>query len=97
MASNSSFSLALNFSRKINNSENNNIYHHYGIYLYKFSLLEKFINLSQSKNGINEKLEQLRALDNNININVILAKHFSIGIDTEEDLYNYKKYINKGK
>ena len=93
----SSFSLAINFSRKINNTENNNIYHHYGIYLYKFSLLEKFINLSQSKNEINEKLEQLRALDNNININVILAKHFSIGIDTEEDLYNYKKYINKDK
>ena len=48
-------------------SENyNNIYHHIGIYSYKVNALEKFVSLSQSKNEIQNKLEQLRALDNNL-------------------------------
>ena len=91
---NSIFSKALNFSRKINLDENINNYHHYGIYLYKYSMLEKFVNLHLSKNEKNENLEQMRALDNKIDIHVILAKHYSIGIDTEEDLYNYNKHIS---
>ena len=85
-------STANNFTRKIDN--NNNIYHHYGVYMYKFSTLEKFVKLKQSVNEKNESLEQLRALDNNININVILAKHFSVGIDTKKDMDNYAKFIN---
>ena len=85
-----SFAIANNFKRKIN-LDIYNVYHHYGIYLYKFFLLEKLVNLKQTKNEESEKLEQLRALDNTIDINVILAKHFSVGIDTEEDLDNYRK------
>ena len=90
----SSFSIALNFSRKVHNNFVN-IYHHYGIYLYKFSVLNKFINLAQSKNEKIERLEQLRALDNKMNINVIMANNFSIGIDTEDDLMNYYKIMDK--
>ena len=41
--------------------------------------LEKFVQLSQSKNEIENRLEQLRALDNNIDINVSLAKSSPIG------------------
>ena len=91
--SNSMTSTALNFSRKIINN-NSYVYHHYGIYIYKYSILEKFIKLKQSDNEKNESLEQLRAIDNNININVILAKHFSVGIDTKEDIDNYMKFIS---
>ena len=91
--SSSSISIAQNFSRKLIN-KSKYIYHHYGIYCYKFSNLKKFVNLEQSKNEKNEKLEQLRAIDNNINISVLLAKNFSLGIDTKEDLDNYRKIIN---
>ena len=45
---------------------------------------------------INEKknkLEQLRALENNIKINVALAKSSSIGVDTEEDFVAIKKIM----
>ena len=91
--SNSMASIGLNFSRKVVNN-NDNIYHHYGIYLYKFSILEKFVNLKQSDNEKNESLEQLRALDNKMKIHVILAKHFSVGIDTKEDIDNYINFIN---
>ena len=39
------------------------------------------------------KLEQLRALDNNIKINVAFAKFAPIGVDTKEDLDDVKKIM----
>jgi len=86
---------ALNFTRILDVNNDNYIYHHFGIYFYKFSILKKFIKLKKSKNEINESLEQLRAMDNNIEINVILAKYFSSGIDTKKDLDEYLKYFKK--
>ena len=55
--------------------------------------LKKFVSLNQSQNEINQKLEQLRALDNNIKINVSLAKESPIGVDTEEDFVAIKKIM----
>ena len=55
--------------------------------------LKKFVELEQSKNEIMNKLEQLRALDNNININVALADLSPIGVDTEEDYLALKKIM----
>ena len=72
-----------------------NIYQHFGIYLFKFSALKKFINLKKSKNEIKERLEQLRAIDNNMKIDVILANYFSSGIDTKKDLEEYIKLLDK--
>ena len=87
-------STANNFSRKIPFNNNENIYHHIGIYIYKVSILEKFVNLKQSKNEIDQRLEQLRAIDNNIKIDVILANSSPIGVDTEEDFLELKKIMN---
>ncbi len=86
---------ALNFHRFIDFNNNSNIYHHFGIYLFKFSALKEFVSLQKSKNEIIENLEQLRAIDNNMIINVILANSFSCGIDTKEDLEEYIKLVNK--
>ena len=63
--------------------------------MYKYSALKKFVNFKKSKNETNERLEQLRAVDNNMKINVILAKYFSSGIDTKKDLEEYIKSFNK--
>ena len=82
------------FSRVVSSNDNSNIYHHIGIYIYKVSILEKFVNLKQTKNEIDQKLEQLRAFDNNIEINVILANSSPIGVDTEEDFLELKKIMN---
>ena len=87
------FVKALNFSRKDLSKENSNIYHHIGIYCYKVSVLKKFINLNQTKNEINNRLEQLRALDNNIEINVALTNSSPIGVDTKEDYLALKKIM----
>ena len=85
------FSSAENFLR--NSSKKNNIYHHIGVYCYSAETLEKFVKLKQSQNEINNRLEQLRALDNNIIINVALAKSSPIGVDTEEDYLALKKIM----
>ena len=88
--------LKINFSRDDLSKINKNIYHHVGIYSYKVNVLEKFVNLKQTRNEIKNKLEQLRALDNKIKINVALANSSPIGVDTKEDYLAIKK-INENK
>jgi len=85
------FPFAEDFIRITKNKEN--IYHHLGIYCYETETLNKFISFDQSKNELKHSLEQLRALDNNININVGLANSSSIGVDTEEDYLAIKKIM----
>ena len=89
---NSNFPEAIDFMRKILDSRKN-IYHHLGIYCYQKETLKNFISFNQSSNEVKHKLEQLRALDNNIKINVALAKSSPIGVDTEEDLMAIKKIM----
>ena len=89
---NSNFPEAIDFIRKISDPRKN-IYHHLGIYCYKKEILKNFISFNRSSNEIKRKLEQLRALDNNIKINVALAKSSPIGVDTEEDLMAIKKIM----
>jgi len=88
-----SFPEALNFTRENLSKKNINIYHHIGIYSYKVNILEKFVSLDQTKNEKTNKLEQLRALDNKLKINVSLAKSSPIGVDTEEDYLAIKKIM----
>ena len=89
---NSKFPQALNFMRKLD-KENNQAYHHLGIYCYNVEILKRFISFKQSQNEIENRLEQLRALDNNINVNVALAKSSPIGVDTKEDFMAIKKIM----
>ena len=86
-----SFSEAETFLRIT--KELDKVYHHIGIYCYSTETLEKFVELNQTKNEIEQRLEQLRALDNSIKINVALAKSPPIGVDTEEDYMAIKKIM----
>ena len=88
-----SFSSAVNFTRDDLSKNYKNIYHHIGIYIYRVSALEKFVKLNQTKNEIENKLEQLRALDNKMKIDVVLAESSSIGVDTKEDYLALKKIM----
>ena len=89
----SNFPKALNFTRDNLSIDNQNIYHHIGIYSYKINLLKRFISLDQTPNEKKNKLEQLRALDNKLKINVALAESSPIGVDTEEDYLAIKKIM----
>ena len=88
---NDDFLEAKTFVRKTLNIDN--VYHHIGIYCYSLETLKNFVKFNQSQNEIRNRLEQLRALDNNINIRVALAKSAPIGVDTKEDFLALKKIM----
>jgi len=63
-----------------------NIYQHVGIYSFKPIALKRFVSLPPSKNEIDRKLEQLRALDAGVNIGITYVENVPISVDTLEDL-----------
>jgi len=67
---NNNFTKALNFSRKDLSKQNSNIYHHIGIYAFTNKALIRYVSLKRSKLEIERKLEQLRALENQMKIEV---------------------------
>jgi len=85
------FLKAKDFFRKTISTNKENIYHHIGIYAFTKNTLSKYVKLIRTKNEIERKLEQMRALDNNIEIRVALSKSFPLGVDTEEDFLLIKK------
>ena len=92
-----SISKAVKFERIIDAKKNNYIYQHIGIYIYKKSILKKFVKLNQTENEKVKKLEQLRALENGINIDVTYAKTIPIGVDTKEDYVELKNLMEYKK
>ena len=92
---NESSSLALDFIRKNNNYDENKLYHHIGIYSFRRESLKKFVSLSQTEREKNEKLEQLRALDNDMKIKVGLIDFLPLGVDTPEDLVEIKEILKQ--
>ena len=82
---------ALYFSRSMipflrTGGEDMPVYLHWGIYAYRRDVLEKFVAMEAGKLENCEKLEQLRALENDIAIQVLITNLESVGVDTPEDL-----------
>ena len=77
---------ASSFCREIKDHQIGGYYHHVGIYGYRKDTLLRFTMIDQSINEINLNLEQLRALDNEIQIKVAMTDYPHRGIDTKEDL-----------
>ena len=74
------------------------VYLHWGIYAYRHEILKKFVSLPAGKLENCEKLEQLRALENDIAIQVLITNLESVGVDTPEDLVRAEaKLIEKMK
>ncbi len=80
---------AHNFERTIDNKDVQ-YFRHIGIYAYRKNTLAKFTNLEQSENEKKWKLEQLRALDNNIAIKLLISDFQHRSIDVKEDLKYYE-------
>jgi 3-deoxy-manno-octulosonate cytidylyltransferase (CMP-KDO synthetase) len=70
-------------------------YHHIGVYAFKKESLSKFISLGQTTLEKQEKLEQLRALENGMIINVGIVEEVPITVDTPEDLVVARNYAKK--
>ncbi|MFD0988125.1 3-deoxy-manno-octulosonate cytidylyltransferase [Methyloligella solikamskensis] len=77
---------ALYFTRATAPYGDGPLYHHIGIYAYRRAALERFVSLPPSTLEKREKLEQLRALEANMRINVALVDTVPLGVDTLADL-----------
>ena len=73
------------------------LYHHIGIYTYRRAALERFVALRPSPLEKREKLEQLRALEDNMRIDVAIVDTVPLGVDTPEDLERARKLIKPEK
>lgn len=62
------------------------LYHHIGLYAYRRAALEKFVALKPSPLERREKLEQLRAIEAGMRIDVAIVDTVPLGVDTKEDL-----------
>jgi 3-deoxy-manno-octulosonate cytidylyltransferase (CMP-KDO synthetase) len=72
-------------------------YHHVGIYAYKIAALRRFIAAPLGQLEDLEKLEQLRALENNMYIAVKFIDSVPISVDTAEDLEFARRVMRLGK
>lgn len=77
---------ALYFTRATAPSGDGPLYHHIGLYAYRRSALARFVSLPPSPLELREKLEQLRALEAGMRIDVALVKSVPLGVDTPHDL-----------
>jgi len=68
-------------------------YHHIGLYAYRRPSLERFVGLPPSANEQRERLEQLRALDAGMRIDVMVVNGVPLGVDTPEDLEKARKLL----
>tara|TARA_B100001057_G_C22840653_1_gene946959 strand:- start:1721 stop:2416 length:696 start_codon:yes stop_codon:yes gene_type:complete len=84
---------ALYFTRATAPSGEGPLFHHIGLYAYRREALEKFVTLPLSPLEKREKLEQLRALENGMRIDVALVDTVPFGVDTPEDLERARKLL----
>jgi len=86
---------SLDFFRTIQAKDN--LYHHIGIYAFTNKALMRYVTLKRTKLELDRNLEQLRALENNMSIHVGYVKTSPLSVDTEDDLIEVKKIMEKQK
>ncbi len=72
------------------------LYHHIGIYAYRRAALERFVSLPPSPLEMREKLEQLRALEAGMRIDVAVVDTVPLGVDTPHDLERARQMLASG-
>jgi 3-deoxy-manno-octulosonate cytidylyltransferase (CMP-KDO synthetase) len=87
---------ALYFSRATVPAGDGPLYHHIGLYAYRRMALERFVKLPVSPLEQREKLEQLRALEGGMRIDVAIVDTVPLGVDTPEDLETARAMLDHG-
>ena len=70
-------------------------YHHIGIYAFNNKALMRYVGLKRSKLELERKLEQLRAMENGMSIHVGYIDKTPLSVDTEKDLFEIKRIMEK--
>ena len=89
------FSSAVDFFRSSNENTLENVYHHIGIYAFTYEALLRYVNLKRTSLEIERNLEQMRALQNKINIEVGFTSSSPLSVDTYEDLEKIRSMMSK--
>lgn len=84
---------ALYFSRATAPSGEGPLYHHIGLYAYRRAALERFVSLPPAPLEQRERLEQLRALENGMRIDVAVVDTVPLGVDTPTELERARALI----
>jgi 3-deoxy-manno-octulosonate cytidylyltransferase (CMP-KDO synthetase) len=87
---------ALYFTRATAPSGDGPRYHHIGLYAYRRAALQRFVELPPSPLEKQEKLEQLRALEAGMRIDVTIVDTVPRGVDTPADLETARQILAKG-
>lgn len=88
---------ALYFTRTTAPYGPGSLYHHIGIYAYRRKALEAFVSLPPSPLEKREKLEQLRALEAGLRIDVTCVNTVPLGVDTPDDLEKARALLSNKK
>ena len=91
--SQNSFAEALDFYRMSKNVNFDFTYHHIGIYAFTNKALIRYVSLKRSKLEVKRNLEQLRALENKMKIDVGYTEDLPLSVDTEDDFLEVKKIM----
>jgi 3-deoxy-manno-octulosonate cytidylyltransferase (CMP-KDO synthetase) len=86
---------ALYFTRATAPHGEGPLYHHIGLYAYRRAALERFVKLGPSPLEKREKLEQLRALEAGMRIDVALVDSVPLGVDTPEELERARALLTR--
>lgn len=71
------------------------LYHHIGLYAYRRDTLKKFVSLKPSALEMREKLEQLRAIEAGLRIDVSIVDTVPLGVDTKDDLKRARAWFRE--
>jgi 3-deoxy-manno-octulosonate cytidylyltransferase (CMP-KDO synthetase) len=77
---------ALYFTRATAPFGDGPLYHHFGMYAYRRAALQRFVSLQPSPLEKREQLEQLRALEDGMRIDVTIVDSVPVEVNTPEDL-----------
>jgi 3-deoxy-manno-octulosonate cytidylyltransferase (CMP-KDO synthetase) len=86
---------ALYFTRATAPSGPGPLLHHVGIYAYRRAALERYVALPPSPLEVREKLEQLRALEAGMRIDIMLVDDVPLGVDTPKDLERARAVLER--
>ncbi len=86
---------ALYFTRAAAPSGDGPLYHHIGLYAFRRAALDRFVGLPPSPLERRERLEQLRALEAGMRIDVAIVEAVPLGVDTAEDLETARAMLTK--
>ena len=86
---------ALYFTRATAPSGPGPLLHHVGLYAYRRAALERYVALPPSPLEVREKLEQLRALEAGMRIDIMLVDDLPLGVDTPQDLERARAVLER--